>query len=60
VQDALPASDWPIYVTAGALTLLGVVDLPVAVGGTVLYLVGRHWPLPRDQRTPAQRARSDA
>jgi hypothetical protein len=41
--------DWPVYLTAAALTLLGVVDLPVAVGGTVLYLVAKSWPVSRDQ-----------
>ena len=44
IQDDLPASNWPAYLTAGALAFAGVVEWPTAIGGTVLYLVFKHWP----------------
>lgn len=43
IQDELPTSNWPIYLGAGALVLIGAVDWPVAVGGTALYLAFKNW-----------------
>lgn len=46
IQEELPERNWPVVAGAGALVLLGAVDWPVAVGGTVLYLAFKNWRFP--------------
>lgn len=53
IQDELPRRSWPVGVALGGLVLTGVLDAPVALGLSALYLAGRYWPFPHreDQAT---------
>lgn len=45
LRRRLPHSNVPVYLAAGALAVTGVIELPMAVGVSALYLTFKWWPL---------------
>ena len=52
IQEDLPRRSWPVGVALGGLVLIGVLDTPVALGLSAVYVAARYWPFPHreDQR----------
>lgn len=49
LRDELPRHSWPVVMGATGLVLTGIIDVPVAVGLTALYLAARYWPFPHPE-----------